>query len=116
MTTRKIITNDGGNAGYWLQRKKGFRLIREAECAAERLADAPMYLHGGYDENDDVIAMGTSDPTPTWRTRSGRSRATRRPSASSSRNAAPRSAIIRSTQSSAIAAGRRTHRGAILGA
>ncbi|TIQ41816.1 MAG: hypothetical protein E5X49_16820 [Mesorhizobium sp.] len=40
MTTRKIITIDGGNAEYWLQRKKGFRLICEAECAAVRLADA----------------------------------------------------------------------------
>ncbi|PRD43552.1 hypothetical protein C5748_09790 [Phyllobacterium phragmitis] len=62
MTQRKIITIDGGSAEYWRQRKLGFWLIREAERAAKRLADAPMYLHGGYDEEGDVIAIENLGP------------------------------------------------------
>ncbi|MCO5153982.1 MULTISPECIES: hypothetical protein [unclassified Shinella] len=62
MTHRKITVIDGGSAQYWKERKEGFRLIREAERAAERLADAPMYLHGGYDEDGDVIAIENLRP------------------------------------------------------
>lgn len=62
MTERKITVIDGGSAEYWRQRKEGFRLIHEAERAAQRLADAPMYLHGGYDEDGDVIAIENLRP------------------------------------------------------
>lgn len=62
MTNRKITVIDGGSAQYWSERKEGFRLIHEAERAAERLADAPMYLHGGYDEDGDVIAIENLGP------------------------------------------------------
>lgn len=62
MTHRKITVIDGGSAQYWSERKEGFRLIHEAERAAERLADAPMYLHGGYDEDGDVIAIENLGP------------------------------------------------------
>ncbi|ANH08746.1 hypothetical protein [Shinella sp. HZN7] len=62
MTERKITVIDGGSAKYWRQRKEGFRLIHEAERAAKRLADAPMYLHGGYDEDGDVIAIENLRP------------------------------------------------------
>ena len=62
MTERKITVIDGGSAEYWRQRTEGFRLIREAEHAAERLADAPMYLHGGYDEDGDVIVIENLGP------------------------------------------------------
>ena len=62
MTHRKITVIDGGSAQYWKERTEGFRLIREAERAAERLADAPMYLHGGYDEDGDVIAIENLRP------------------------------------------------------
>ncbi|NGO66584.1 hypothetical protein G6N76_23230 [Rhizobium daejeonense] len=62
MAKRKITIIDGGSAEYWRQRTEGFRLIREAEEAAERLASAPMYLHGGYDENGDVIAIENLRP------------------------------------------------------
>jgi hypothetical protein len=62
MTDRKITVIDGGSAQYWRERKEGFRLIHEAERAAERLADAPMYLHGGYDEDGDVIAIENLGP------------------------------------------------------
>ncbi|RUT90472.1 hypothetical protein EOD23_36045 [Mesorhizobium sp. USDA-HM6] len=62
MTHRKIITIDGGSAEYWRQRKQGFRLIREAEWALSRLERAPMYLHGGYDENGDVIPIENLRP------------------------------------------------------
>ena len=59
---REITTIDGGSAKYWRQRKLGFRLIHEAERALRRLEAAPMYLHGGYDENDDVIAIENLGP------------------------------------------------------
>ncbi|WP_430442313.1 hypothetical protein [Shinella sp.] len=62
MTERKITVIDGGSAEYWRQRTEGFRLIHEAERATERLADAPMYLHGGYDEDGDVIAVENLGP------------------------------------------------------
>ncbi|ANH05769.1 MAG: hypothetical protein ACOY3N_12065 [Bradyrhizobium sp.] len=62
MTHRKIITIDGGSAEYWRQRTEGFRLIHDAERALERLNDAPMYLHGGYDEDGDVIAIENLGP------------------------------------------------------
>ncbi|CAK7261686.1 MULTISPECIES: hypothetical protein [unclassified Shinella] len=62
MTERKITIIDGGSAEYWRQRTEGFRLIHEAEHAARRLADAPMYLHGGCDEDGDVIAIENLSP------------------------------------------------------
>lgn len=62
MTNRKITVIDGGSAQYWRERKEGFRLIHEAEHAAKRLADAPMYLHGGYDEDGDLIAIENLGP------------------------------------------------------
>ncbi|MDH4992450.1 hypothetical protein QEZ48_16690 [Aquamicrobium lusatiense] len=62
MTNQKIISIDGGSAEYWRQRKLGFRLIREADQAANRLAEAPMYLHGGYDEDGDVIPIENLQP------------------------------------------------------
>lgn len=55
MTKRKIKYIDGGSPEYWRQRTEGFRLIREAERAYERVQHAPPYLFGGYDENGDVI-------------------------------------------------------------
>ncbi|WP_157016850.1 hypothetical protein [Mesorhizobium xinjiangense] len=51
MTHRKIISIDGGSAEYWRQRKLGFRMIREAEQAAKRLENAPMYIAGKWDED-----------------------------------------------------------------
>ncbi|MDX8449638.1 hypothetical protein [Mesorhizobium captivum] len=62
MTHRKIVSIDGGSAEYWRQRKLGFLLIHEAEWALSRLNRAPMYLHGGYDENGDVIAIENLRP------------------------------------------------------
>ncbi|ADZ68740.1 hypothetical protein [Polymorphum gilvum] len=62
MTHRKIITIDGGSAEYWRKRKEGFRLIHAAERAEKRLADAPMYLHGGYDEDGDVVPIENLGP------------------------------------------------------
>ncbi|MCM5688754.1 hypothetical protein M8037_07985 [Sinorhizobium meliloti] len=62
MTERKITVIDGGSAEYWRQRTERFRLIHEAEHTAQRLADAPMYLHGGYDEDGDVIAIENLSP------------------------------------------------------
>lgn len=51
MTNRKITSIDGGSAEYWRQRKLGFRLIHEAEQAAERLEREPMYIAGKWDED-----------------------------------------------------------------
>ncbi len=62
MTEQKIIRIDGGSAEYWRDRKTAFGLIREAKLAAKRLADAPMYLHGGHDEDGDVIAIENLGP------------------------------------------------------
>lgn len=62
MTKHKITSIDGGSAKYWRQRKEGFRLLREAELAAEELKTAPMYLHGGYDENGNVIPVENLGP------------------------------------------------------
>ena len=50
MTQRKIIAIDGGSPEHWRQRKEGFRLIRVAERAAERLEGAPAYIAGAWDE------------------------------------------------------------------
>lgn len=63
MTQRTIITIDGGSAEYWRQRKEGFRLIRVAQEAAERLASERPYLHGGYDEDGDVIPVENLGPS-----------------------------------------------------
>ena len=57
MTPRKIKYIDGGSPEYWRQRTEGFRLIREAERAHERVKRAPMYISGGYDEDGDVIPV-----------------------------------------------------------
>lgn len=62
MTQRKIRTIDGGSPEYWRQRKEGFRLIREAERAHERVQRAPMYISGGYDEDGDVIPLENLGP------------------------------------------------------
>lgn len=51
MTNRKITTIDGGSAQYWRDRKEGFRLIREAEQAVERLKGEPMYIAGDWDDD-----------------------------------------------------------------
>jgi hypothetical protein len=56
------ISIDGGSAAYWAERQHAFRLIREAELAAEQLADAPMYLHGGYDEDGNVVPVENLGP------------------------------------------------------
>ncbi len=58
----KITYIDGGSPEYWRQRKEAFRLIREAEAAGERMKKAPMYLHGGYDADGDVIAIENLGP------------------------------------------------------
>lgn len=50
MTYRKVITIDGGSAQYWRDRKEGFRLIRKAEEAIERLKHEPMYIRGRWDD------------------------------------------------------------------
>ncbi|MBA8907950.1 hypothetical protein [Aminobacter ciceronei] len=50
MTHRNFISVDGGSAEYWRQRKQAFRLIREAERAAEDLARAPIYIRGRWDD------------------------------------------------------------------
>jgi len=50
MTHRNIISVDGGSAEYWRQRKVAFRLIREAEWAAERLEREPLYIAGRWDD------------------------------------------------------------------
>ncbi|RWA75261.1 MAG: hypothetical protein EOQ28_09145 [Mesorhizobium sp.] len=60
--SHRNITIDGGSAQYWRRRKQGFRLIREAEWALSLLERAPMYLHGGYDENGDVIPIENLRP------------------------------------------------------
>ena len=52
---------DGGSAEYWRQRREAFALIREAEEAGERMKTAPLYLHGGYDEDGDVIPIELQD-------------------------------------------------------
>ncbi|MGV6876561.1 hypothetical protein ACUSIJ_28325 [Pseudochelatococcus sp. B33] len=62
MTKHKINYIDGGSAEYRRQRKAGFRLIREAELAAQRLKRAPMYLDGGYDEDGNVIPIENLGP------------------------------------------------------
>lgn len=62
MIQYKVTSIDSGSTEYWKQREEGFRLIRAAERAAERLKTAPMYLHGGYDEDGDVIAIENLEP------------------------------------------------------
>ncbi|MEF9604200.1 hypothetical protein O4J55_18340, partial [Paracoccus sp. PXZ] len=62
MTNRTHSLIDPGSPAYWRDRQRAFRLIRDAELAAQRLAEAPMYLHGGYDEDGDVIAIENLEP------------------------------------------------------
>lgn len=62
MTTHTLNPIDPGNPAYWRDRRHAFGLIRDAELAARRLAEAPMYLHGGYDENGDVIVIENLGP------------------------------------------------------
>lgn len=62
MTKRNIKYIDGGSPEYWRQRTEGFRLIREAERAYERVQREPQYRSGGYDENGDVIAVDNCWP------------------------------------------------------
>jgi len=58
----KIKHVDGGSAEYWRERREVFALIREAEEAGERAKNAPTYLHGGFDEDGDVIPMENLGP------------------------------------------------------
>jgi len=51
MTPRSITSIDGGSAEYWRQRRQAFRLIREAEWAAEELQRAPQYIAGRWDDD-----------------------------------------------------------------
>ncbi|NTI26848.1 hypothetical protein G6M87_32060 (plasmid) [Rhizobium rhizogenes] len=62
MTQRKIKSIDGGSPEYWRQRTEGFRLIREAERAYERVKRPPAYISGGYDEDGDVIPLENLGP------------------------------------------------------
>ncbi|HCI1651736.1 TPA: hypothetical protein NOE00_002086 [Pseudomonas aeruginosa] len=63
MTQNNIITIDGGSAAYWLKRKEGFWLIREAERAARHLETAPMYIAGNWDEKyGDYEAIENLEP------------------------------------------------------
>ncbi|WP_028710452.1 hypothetical protein [Paracoccus pantotrophus] len=62
MTNRTHNPIDPGSPAYWRDRQRAFRLICDAELAAQRLAEAPMYLHGGYDEDGDVIAIENLEP------------------------------------------------------
>ncbi|MGB3831177.1 MAG: hypothetical protein WA975_04850 [Mesorhizobium sp.] len=51
MTNHKITRIDGGSAQYWKDRTEGFRLIREAEEAVERLKGEPLYIAGDWDDD-----------------------------------------------------------------
>ncbi|UFS68265.1 hypothetical protein LO749_21770 (plasmid) [Paracoccus denitrificans] len=62
MTTRTHSPIDPGSPAYWRDRQRAFRLIRDADLALKRQAEAPMYLHGGYDEDGDVIAIENLEP------------------------------------------------------
>lgn len=62
MTTKTIMPVDASSAAYWHQRRRAFRLIRNAELAAQRVKTAPMYRHGGYDENGHVIPIENIEP------------------------------------------------------
>lgn len=53
---------DGGSAEYWRERREAFALIREAEEAGEQMKTAPLYIHGGYDEDGDVIPIENIEP------------------------------------------------------
>ena len=50
MTHSNLETIDGGSARYWQKRREAFRLIHEAERAAERLENAPLDVAGRWDE------------------------------------------------------------------
>ncbi|AYD05033.1 hypothetical protein G6L94_33435 [Agrobacterium rhizogenes] len=62
MTEQKIKYIDGGSPEYWRQREEGFRLIREAERAHDRVTRAPMYISGAYDDDGDVIPVENLGP------------------------------------------------------
>lgn len=62
MTTLTSAPIDAGSPAYWADRQRAVRLIRAAEAAAQRLAEAPMYLHGGYDADGDVIPIDDHGP------------------------------------------------------
>lgn len=62
MTRKPTTAIDGSSAAYWQDRRRAFRLIRNAESAAECVKTAPMYLHGGHDENGDVIPIENIEP------------------------------------------------------
>ncbi|WP_207101482.1 hypothetical protein [Paracoccus shandongensis] len=62
MTEKPILSVDGGSETYWQKRRRAFRLIRNAELAAQRVKTAPLYLHGGHDENGDVIPVENIEP------------------------------------------------------
>jgi hypothetical protein len=50
MTHLTITSVDGGSADYRRQRRQAFRVIREAERAAEDLERAPLYIRGRWDD------------------------------------------------------------------
>ena len=62
MTQKPILSVDGGSETYWQERRRAFRLIRNAKLAAERVKTAAMYLHSGHDENGDVIPIDNIEP------------------------------------------------------
>ncbi|CDZ64411.1 Tiorf104 protein [Neorhizobium galegae bv. orientalis] len=62
MTHRRIKYIDGGSPEYWRQRTEGFRLIREADRAHERVKRASMYISGGFDEDGDAIPVENLGP------------------------------------------------------
>lgn len=62
MTQCNIIRIDAGSTAYWAQLKDAYELIREAEEAGAQTLKAPMYLHGGYDEDGDVIVIENLAP------------------------------------------------------
>lgn len=62
MTKCNITSIDGGSSEYWRKQTEAFRLIADAERAGKYMTTAPLYLHGGYDEDGDVIAIENLAP------------------------------------------------------
>lgn len=62
MEDRDIICIDAGSEAYWRERREAFALIRRTERTAKRAKTAPMHLHGGYDQDGDVVAVENLAP------------------------------------------------------
>ncbi|MDO5703799.1 MAG: hypothetical protein Q4G49_01810 [Paracoccus sp. (in: a-proteobacteria)] len=62
MTNRSTTSIDAGDPAYWRDRQRAFRLIRDADLALQRQKEAPLYLHGGYDADGNVIAIENLAP------------------------------------------------------